>query len=262
MQKIISVFALTVLLCSQTVARDVEAIELKSISKPAMGDEFATPAPTSADMAKARLEAERLVQEAYYVVRELENNITYSEEIKLRLDKSLAILVFPDILKAGFLVGVSGGKGVLLARSKTGVWSYPAFYSLTDASIGVQFGINSSRVLMIVTNGKGLGAIIDNEFTAGASVNGSIANEGASFGYGTTTNLNQDIYTYATSKGAFIGASIDVSAIEANNLMNEAYYGSSDATTQTIILDGQHANKSADMFREFLSKYKYKHVYE
>ena len=39
--------------------------------------------------------------------------------------------------------------------------------------------------------------------------------------------------------------------------MNEAYYGSSDATTQSIILDGQHANKSADILREILSKYKY-----
>ena len=257
MKKIISAFALTALLCSTTLADDVEVIELESVSEPAVGDEFETPAPTSADMATARLEAERLVQEAYYVVREFENNKDYSEEVRLQLGKSRAILVFPDVLKAGWVFGVSGGKGVLLARSKTGEWSYPAFYSLTDASFGLQFGINSSRLMMIVANGKGLGAIIDNEFKAGTSVNAAAANTGSSIGYGTTTNLSQDIYTYATSKGAFIGASIDLSAIKANNLMNEAYYGSSDATTQSIILDGQHANKSADILKEILSKYKY-----
>ena len=262
MKKIFFASALTALLCAPTLAKDVEVIELESISEPAVSDEFATPAPTSADIAAARLEAERLVQEAYYVVREFENNEEYSEEVKLRLSQARAILVFPDVLKAGWVFGVSGGKGVLLARSKTGVWSYPAFYSITDASIGVQFGINSSRVLMVINSGKGLGAIIDNEFKAGASVSAAVANQGSSIGYGTTTNLRQDIYTYATSKGAFIGASIDVSAIEANNLMNEVYYGSKDATTQSIILDGQYANRSADIFREALSKYKYEHIYE
>ena len=259
MKKIISALALSALIATPIFADDVEVIELESVSEPAVSQADSTPEPTSADMAQARLDAERLVREAYYTLREFESKNEFSKEIKSRLGQARAVLIFPEVLKVGWVLGVSGGQGVLLARSKTGEWSYPTFYSLTQASVGLQFGADSSRVLMLVMNGKGLGAIIDDNIQVGASVNAAAGSQGGGLGYGTTSNFRKDIITYANSKGAFIGASIEGASIEPNDLMNTAYYGSSDATTQSVIIDGQHANKSANAFREYLTQFKYQY---
>ena len=255
MKKTIYAFTAIALLCSPILAKDVDVVEVKSIPVPAIGDGVAKPPPTPQELAIGRVDAEKLIESAYYVLREFESNSEYSEEVKRRLKSARAVLVFPSVFKAGWILGVSTGRGVLLARSKDGTWSYPSFYFMNDASLGLQVGINNSRMLMVVSNGRGLGAIIDNEFKAGASLDVSVANVGSSIGYGTTTNLERDIYTYSISQGAFIGASINASSIKADDLMNQAYYGSNDATAQSVTLDGEYANKSADALRKILSKY-------
>jgi len=55
------------------------------------------------------------------------------------------VLIYPQVLKGGFIFGGSGGTGVLLRREgKTGEWSYPAFYTMGSVSFGLQFGGESA----------------------------------------------------------------------------------------------------------------------
>jgi hypothetical protein len=59
-----------------------------------------------------------------------------------------AILVFPSILKAGFMVGAQGGNGALRKRGKT-----VAYYSTAAASYGFQAGVQSfSYALFLMTD--------------------------------------------------------------------------------------------------------------
>jgi lipid-binding SYLF domain-containing protein len=53
-------------------------------------------------------------------------------------DKALAVLVFPDIRKAAFIVGAQGGNGVLLEKDKT-----TAYYNSGALSVGLQAGAQS-----------------------------------------------------------------------------------------------------------------------
>ncbi len=48
-----------------------------------------------------------------------------------------AVFIVPQMLKAGFFFGGSGGSGVLVSRNmKINVWSYPVFYSMGSVSFG------------------------------------------------------------------------------------------------------------------------------
>ncbi len=239
-----------------SLANDIEVIELESIADPSNAEIVETPVSSTADMAKARLDAERLVSDAYFALKDFEHSKEFGDSFKKRLNSSLAILIFPDNLKASWFFGVNGGKGILFARSENGEWSYPSFYTLAEGSYGLQMGVESSRLIMTVTTGKGLAAVIDNRFTLGASANGAAGKEGGSIGYDTTTNLSNDIQSFALSKGAAIGISVGAGSLEPDALLNEAFYGTADATTQSVVLDGQYANKSADAIREYLSKNK------
>jgi len=56
------------------------------------------------------------------------------------LGRARAIMVVPQLVKAGFFVGGSGGNGVLLVRTADGKWGNPLFYAIGSASFGLQIG--------------------------------------------------------------------------------------------------------------------------
>jgi lipid-binding SYLF domain-containing protein len=64
----------------------------------------------------------------------------YDKEPAARMlgEKTKAILVFPDIVKAGFIVGAQYGEGALLVNGKI-----KAYYNLAAASYGLQAGVQS-----------------------------------------------------------------------------------------------------------------------
>ncbi len=57
-------------------------------------------------------------------------------------------LVFPNIVKAGFLVGVQYGNGALVRRKKGGGYYIASYYNITSASYGLQVGVQSFGYVM------------------------------------------------------------------------------------------------------------------
>ena len=56
--------------------------------------------------------------------------------LQRNLKSAKAVVVAPQIAKAGFILGGSGGRAVVLARdAKSGKWVGPAFYTLATASM-------------------------------------------------------------------------------------------------------------------------------
>ena len=64
--------------------------------------------------------------------------------IQENLDRAKAVLIAPQIVKAGFIFGGSGGRAVLVAKDGR-VWTGPAFYDLATASVGFQAGVEVSE---------------------------------------------------------------------------------------------------------------------
>jgi lipid-binding SYLF domain-containing protein len=83
--------------------------------------------------------------------------------------KAKGILVFPDVIKAGFGIGGEYGEGALRIGAKT-----VDYYSTAAASIGFQIGAQSKAVILIFLDSK---ALEDFRSSDGweAGVDGSIA---------------------------------------------------------------------------------------
>ena len=107
---------------------------------------FALAAATASSPARASdaSEAAELVQKAQTTIAEFGANKEFPT-FSPTLAKAKAVLIFPQVLKAGFVLGGSGGSGVLLVRdAKTGGWVGPAFYTMGSASLGFQAGASSA----------------------------------------------------------------------------------------------------------------------
>ena len=60
--------------------------------------------------------------------------------------RAKAVIISPEIVKAGFIFGGSGGRALVVARDpKSGKWVGPAFYAMATASVGFQAGISVSK---------------------------------------------------------------------------------------------------------------------
>jgi len=123
--------------------------------------------------------------------------------------KAKAVLVFPKILKAGFLFGGQGGDGALRRGSKT-----VGYYRTVAASYGFQAGIQQFGYALFFMNEAALKQLnATNGWELGVGPSLVVVDEG--FGKSMTTNtLTSDVYAYIFSqKGLMAGMGIQGSKI-------------------------------------------------
>lgn len=136
------------------------------------------------------------------------------------------VLIIPELIKAGFVFGTSGGRGVLLIRDpNTGEWSQPAFYMIGSVSLGFQIGVKASEVMMMIMSPKGLEPLYGSSFKLGGEASVAAGPVGAGAEGATATNLSADYISFARSKGAFIGLSLEGAYVYADGEWNGHYYG-------------------------------------
>ncbi|MPY73212.1 MAG: hypothetical protein GEU87_03025 [Alphaproteobacteria bacterium] len=198
-------------------------------------------------------EQEGLVDKARVAVQGFARDQEVGPTVRNLMKSAKAVVVFPSVLKGAFFVGAEGGSGVLLAKGDGGRWSYPAFYTLGGASFGLQFGGQSSEMILLIMTSKGINSVINNEVKLGGDVSVAVGPVGVGAEASTTTNLRADIYSFSRNAGAYIGASIEGAVIHPRVEWNHSYYGSNNATAKGVVLEGKYFNPQADSLREALS---------
>ena len=76
------------------------------------------------------------------------------------LPDAKAIMVIPVLIKAGFIIGGSGGHGVVLWRDEaSGRWSYPSFTFMGSVTFGLQIGGEAAEVVLMIRSDRGRRAL-------------------------------------------------------------------------------------------------------
>ena len=182
---------------------------------------LALPALMAASPVPAQYEQRSLVTQATITLADFLNDPDM-EWLKANFNRAKAVLIAPQVAKAGFIVGGSGGRAVVVARDpKTGRWIGPAFYTLATASVGFQAGISVSEVLTLVMTEKGFRTLLANSVTLG----GDAAVAAGPIGAGAHSNLESDFVSFSRSTGVYGGLNFDGTVITPSNDWNDAYYG-------------------------------------
>jgi lipid-binding SYLF domain-containing protein len=203
--------------------------------------------------AKADAKRQSLVDQSLSSARKVLSGKDYPDALKL-MTSARGVLIIPELVQGGFIVGAAGGRGVLLGRSSPNNWSYPSFYGMGSGSLGLQIGGKVSEIVFIIRTEKGLEAIMNHKFKLGAEAGVTMVAVGAGFEGATTSALGADIVAFATSAGLFAGASVEGSYLDADNDWNALYYGPG-ATTRGIVIERKFTNPGAEPLRQFLAKW-------
>ena len=150
--------------------------------------------------------------------------------------RAKAIIIVPNLIRAGFFFGGRGGNAVMLVRSAEGQWSPPAFYTLGGLSFGLQFGGQTSELVITVMTEKGLNAVLDRQVTLGGDAGLAIGELGKGVNAATGLGLKSDMYAFARSQGLFVGVSLEGSVIAPRYTWNQQVYGA-EATPRSILVE-------------------------
>jgi lipid-binding SYLF domain-containing protein len=151
----------------------------------------ATPVPASAASGKS------IERDARAALKKL-----YSSNPSARLlrDKAHGVLVFPSMLKAGFMFGGQIGEGALFQGGKV-----QGFYNSVAASYGLQAGAQVFGYALFFMNKGGLDALENSEgFELGSGPSLVVLDEGVAKSL-TSTTITQDVYAFVFDQKGLMG---------------------------------------------------------
>jgi lipid-binding SYLF domain-containing protein len=133
------------------------------------------------------------------------------------------VAVIPKLIKGAFIVGGEHGDGVATCRVNGAAWSAPAPFKLSGISWGPQIGGKSTDLLMFIMNDQGMNSLLAGHFKVGADVSAAAGPVGRSASADAAWKAG--VLTYSSSKGAFIGASLNGAEVQQDNKRTQAWYG-------------------------------------
>ena len=142
------------------------------------------------------------------------------------LQKAEGIAIFPNMIKGGFLLGVNYGKGVLSVRKPDRTWTAPVLVTMGGGSLGFQAGVQAADIVLIFATPRSLQGILNGQkVTLGADASIAAGPVGRQANAGTDARLGAEIYSYARSRGLFLGVSLGGSDISVDHNADSMLYG-------------------------------------
>jgi lipid-binding SYLF domain-containing protein len=162
------------------------------------------------------------------------------------LRQAKGVIIVPNLVKVGFIIGGQGGDAVLLRRIGR-VWTYPAFYSLGSPSLGLQAGISNAQIVLVLMTDRAVTAVRQERFRLGTEAGLAILMAGGNDG---ASSYHGDIIGWARAEGAYAGLTVNDSTLEQKPEMNAEYYDHEIPFDDVFM--GRACNRDADPLRAAL----------
>jgi len=205
-------------------------------------------------MASDRDQVQLLVDRARITLSDFMSDSNYAW-LHNNIKHAKGVLIFPQVIKGGFIWGGSGGTGVFLARDeRTGKWSEPAFYTVGSVTFGLQIGGESSEVVMLAMTQKATDSMFSSSFKLGGEASVALGPVGGGAkAQADLPSVTADFLTFAKSKGLYAGLNLEGAVIAVRDSLNTTYCGR-DVRPADIVVKKECSNRGADRLREDLRR--------
>ncbi len=203
-------------------------------------------------IAADRDQAQGLVDRARVTFSEFMRDPNYTW-VRENLDQVKGVLIFPQVIKGGFIWGGSGGTGVLLVRDeKTGNWGEPAFYTVGSITFGLQIGGQAAEVVVLAMTQKAIDSLLSSSFKLGGEASVALGPVGAGAkASADIPNVTADFLAFAKTKGLYAGLNLEGAVVAVRDSLNNAYYGKA-VRPIDIVVKHDVRNRMSSELREAL----------
>lgn len=138
--------------------------------------------------------------------------------------KAYAIAIIPQTYKVGLLIGGQYGNGIICIKDDAGNWGNPVFITLMEGSVGLQLGASSSDLVLAFKTKKAVDGLVTSKLTLGLDASVAAGPVGREVGVNGDIFFEQEIYTYAVTKGLYLGLSLAGSSLMVDEGANTRFY--------------------------------------
>jgi SH3 domain-containing YSC84-like protein 1 len=142
------------------------------------------------------------------------------------LDKSACVVLVPGLKKGAFVVGGQFGRGYAICRAASGQgWGPPAAIRIEGGSFGLQIGVSSTDVVLLIMNERGMKRLTTSKFTIGGDAAAAAGPVGRNATAQTDALMTAEILSWSRSRGLFAGVSLDGATLRNDIDENQNMYG-------------------------------------
>lgn len=142
------------------------------------------------------------------------------------LNRAECVIVVPSMTRVALGIGGSYGRGAMVCRSSfDGTWGSPAMYALDGGSLGLQLGAQSTDLVLLVMNTRGVEALLTTKVQLGANMSAAAGLKGRDTGASTDASLRAEMLSYSRSRGLFAGVSLEGTSLRPDDDASEEIYG-------------------------------------
>ncbi len=207
---------------------------------------------TTPAFADERADAQQLVENAKFTFHNLitDSNMGVMRDL---MKDAKGVFIIPQLLRGAYVIGLSGGNGVLITKDGGNKWNGPAFYTIGGASIGLQIGGEASEVVLVIMTQRGVNAFLANALKFGADANIAVGPVGMGIS-AQTANLSADILSFSRSKGLYGGVSLQGAVVATRDGLNQVYYKEKINNPADILISAKVTNPQAAGLLEEVAK--------
>ena len=140
-------------------------------------------------------------------------------------DEARGIVIVPDTIKAGLIFGGRRGLGLMSVKTADNSWSQPVFVRLIGGSVGLQAGVQSADVILVIRNDRGVENIVNGKVTLGADAAVAAGPVGRNAAAATDGQFKAEIWSWSRARGLFAGIALDGGVLRIDDAANQASYG-------------------------------------
>jgi lipid-binding SYLF domain-containing protein len=166
---------------------------------------------------------DKRLQRSAETLRDVSTSPDRAIPLKL-LERAQCVVVVPGMKKAAFGVGGEYGRGFASCRVP-GSWSAPAPVRLTGGSLGVQIGADSTDIILLIMNQRGMERLLSDKFALGVDVNVAAGPVGRDANADTDALMHAEIIAWSRSRGAFAGVALKGTVVERDRSEALRLYG-------------------------------------
>jgi lipid-binding SYLF domain-containing protein len=144
------------------------------------------------------------------------------------LEKAECVIVIPSMTKVALGIGGSYGRGAMSCRTGSnfnGPWGAPAMYQLEGGSFGLQLGAESTDVVLLVMNHRGVEALLSSKVKLGGNASAAAGPKGRNLEASTDATMRAEILSYSRARGLFAGVSLEGTSLRPDDDATRVIYG-------------------------------------
>jgi SH3 domain-containing YSC84-like protein 1 len=154
------------------------------------------------------------------------------------LETAECVIVIPSMTKVALGFGGSYGRGAMVCRTGqtfNGPWGAPAMYALEGGSFGLQLGAESTDVVFLVMNKRGVDALLNSKVKLGGNFSAAAGPKGRNVEASTDASFRAEILSYSRARGLFAGVSLEGTSLRPDDEASEEIYGRK-MTARSIVM--------------------------